>query len=151
MKDDKLESVAATPGLEKKRQFVEPDTKDFNPTSTKKRKVKKRNKVQMKDLVLGKGPIAAKGKYVKMLYQGFLMDGTQFDECQSRKKPLKFRLGTGQCIPGFDIGVEGMRVGGKRSIVIPPKLGYGTRGDPPTIPGNAELRFEIELVGVVLQ
>lgn len=142
-KEDPLEKLA--PGKRVKATPVDDAKAMMVPK--KAQTIKKVKGVSIEDLVIGKGAVAKNGKNVKMLYQGFLMNGTQFDECQSRKKPFKFRLGIGECIKGFDIGVEGMRVGGKRRIVIPAKMGYGQRGAPPTIPGNAALRFEIELVG----
>lgn len=144
------EKSSVDPSAAKKRAKASPvndEDKQAMPVPKKAQTIKKVKGVSIEDVLIGKGAIAKNGKNVKMLYQGFLMNGTKFDECQSRKKPFKFRLGIGECIKGFDIGVEGMRVGGKRRIVIPAKLGYGQRGAPPTIPGNAALRFEIELVG----
>jgi FKBP-type peptidyl-prolyl cis-trans isomerase len=75
-----------------------------------------------------------------------LTNGKQFDASQNRKKPFSFRHGIGDVIKGMDIGIEGMRSGGKRTITIPSKLGYGKSGAPPTIPGNSTLVFDIELL-----
>ena len=97
---------------------------------------------------LGKGPVAAKGRKVSILYDGRLINGKRFDKNDNRKHPFKFRLGVGEVIKGMDRGVEGMRVGGKRRLTIPAKLGYGTQGAPPDIPRNATLIFDIEVLKV---
>ena len=81
-------------------------------------------------------------------YTGWLLDGTKFDSSLDRGKPLSFVLGKGQVIQGWDKGVQGMKVGGKRKLTVPPELGYGTRGFPGAIPPNATLVFEVELLGV---
>ncbi len=99
------------------------------------------------DLVEGTGPSAHSGMSAKVHYTGWLKNGTEFDTSRSRG-PFQFRLGAGQVIPGWDEGLIGMKVGGKRKLVIPPHLGYGDRGSPPVIPPEAELTFEIELLGV---
>jgi len=99
------------------------------------------------DLVIGKGAQVKPGHEIKVQYIGRLVtNGKVFD--QSRGKPFGFKLGAGQVIKGWDIGVQGMKVGGKRKITIPPSLGYGTDGSPPQIPPNAALEFEIEIVGM---
>ncbi len=99
------------------------------------------------DLVEGTGPSAHSGMTAKVHYTGWLKNGTEFDSSKSRG-PFQFRMGGGQVIPGWDEGLIGMMVGGKRRLVIPPHLGYGDRGSPPIIPPDAELTFEIELLGV---
>jgi FKBP-type peptidyl-prolyl cis-trans isomerase FkpA len=81
-------------------------------------------------------------------YTGWLKDGTKFDSSLDRNEPLHFELGESGIIQGWNEGVAGMKVGGKRKLVIPPELGYGSRGRPPKIPPNAELTFEIELLSI---
>ncbi len=88
------------------------------------------------------------GKTVSVHYTGKLTDGTKFDSSLDRGDPFSFRLGAGQVIKGWDQGVAGMKVGGKRLLTIPPELGYGQRGFPGAIPPNSTLVFEVELLGV---
>ncbi len=100
------------------------------------------------DIVVGEGDEAVSGKRVKVHYTGTLTDGKKFDSSHDRRQPFGFMLGAGEVIKGWDQGVAGMRVGGKRKLVIPPELGYGPRGYPPVIPPNATLVFEVELLAV---
>ncbi|OQR78855.1 peptidyl-prolyl cis-trans isomerase FKBP2-like [Tropilaelaps mercedesae] len=88
------------------------------------------------------------GDMLFMHYTGALEDGTKFDSSYDRGKPLSFTLGSGQVIRGWDQGLLGMCVGEKRKLVIPPEMGYGSGGAPPTIPGDAMLIFEVELVKI---
>jgi peptidylprolyl isomerase/FKBP-type peptidyl-prolyl cis-trans isomerase FkpA len=104
-------------------------------------------KPKIEDLVKGAGPEAVRGKTVEVHYTGWLTDGKQFDSSVGAS-PFSFRLGAGEVIEGWDRGVAGMKVGGKRKLTLPPELGYGTRGAPPDIPPNATLVFEVELLGV---
>ncbi|TMW68719.1 hypothetical protein Poli38472_006187 [Pythium oligandrum] len=101
--------------------------------------------VTIEETAVGKGQPVQRGKKVSILYRGRLENGKQFDANQNRKKPFSFRHGIGDVIKGMDIGIEGMRAGGKRTITIPGHLGYGRQGAPPSIPGNATLIFDIEL------
>jgi FKBP-type peptidyl-prolyl cis-trans isomerase len=101
------------------------------------------------DLKKGDGAEAKKGKRVYVHYTGWLKNGKKFDSSLDRKEPFDFRLGAGEVIKGWDEGVAGMKVGGKRKLIIPPELGYGERGTPDgAIPPNSELTFEVELLKV---
>ncbi len=99
------------------------------------------------DILNGEGDEASVGQTVSVNYTGTLEDGTQFDTSIGRA-PFSFTLGVGRVIKGWDEGVVGMKVGGKRKLIIPPELGYGTRGAGNVIPANATLIFEIELLKV---
>ena len=96
----------------------------------------------------GKGAVAEKGKTVSVHYTGTLTDGSKFDSSVDRKKPIEFPLGTGAVIKGWDEGIEGMKVGEKRKLTIPPDLAYGPGGRPPVIPPSATLLFDVELMDV---
>lgn len=100
------------------------------------------------DLVVGTGAEAKAGQKVEVHYTGTLTNGSKFDSSLDRGRPFGFKLGAGQVIKGWDQGVAGMRVGGKRKLTIPPELGYGAGGYPPVIPPNSTLIFEVELLSV---
>lgn len=101
----------------------------------------------IEDLVVGTGATAATGDTVTVHYLGTLQNGTKFDSSYDRNQPYVFRIGAGQVIAGWDQGLPGMRVGGRRKLTIPPSLAYGTSGYGP-IPPNATLVFEIELLSI---
>jgi len=100
------------------------------------------------DVVVGKGAEAKAGDVVVVHYVGKLLDGTEFDSSKKHGKPFDFPLGAGRVIKGWDEGVAGMKVGGKRKLVIPPSLGYGARGAGGAIPPNATLVFDVELLEI---
>jgi FKBP-type peptidyl-prolyl cis-trans isomerase FkpA len=102
----------------------------------------------IQDTTLGAGAAAASGQTVNVHYTGWLAGGRKFDSSRERDDPFKFRLGAGQVIRGWDEGVKGMRVGGKRKLTIPPDMGYGAAGAQGVIPPNATLVFDVELLKV---
>ncbi len=104
--------------------------------------------MEQTDITVGNGAEAVAGKQVKVHYTGTFTDGKKFDSSVDRGEPFAFVLGAGRVIRGWDQGVAGMKVGGKRKLVIPPDLAYGARGMPPVIPPNSTLVFEVELLGV---
>jgi FKBP-type peptidyl-prolyl cis-trans isomerase FkpA len=106
------------------------------------------NELQIEELTVGSGTEATKGTMVSVHYTGWLTDGKKFDSSLDRNDPFEFQLGAGYVIQGWDQGVQGMKIGGKRKLTIPAHLGYGARGAGGAIPPNATLVFEVELLGV---
>ncbi|MFT3693288.1 MAG: FKBP-type peptidyl-prolyl cis-trans isomerase [Kofleriaceae bacterium] len=108
--------------------------------------------LQFEDTQVGTGPSPQPGQQCSMHYTGWLyvngQKGSKFDSSLDRGSPFAFAIGKGQVIKGWDEGVAPMKVGGKRTLIIPPELGYGARGYPPVIPANSTLLFEVELLGV---
>ena len=106
------------------------------------------NGLKYQDLKVGDGTLAESGSSVSVHYTGWLTDGTKFDSSVDRGQPFNFRLGAGQVIRGWDEGVKGMRVGGKRKLTIPPDLGYGSRGAGGAIGPNETLVFVVDAVSI---
>ena len=102
----------------------------------------------IEELEVGTGAEATAGQQVQVHYTGWLTDGKKFDSSKDRNDPFVFGLGARQVIAGWDVGVQGMKVGGKRKLTIPASLGYGARGAGGVIPPNATLVFEVELLAV---
>lgn len=105
--------------------------------------------LKITDECVGNGKVAEKGKKILVHYRGTLENGKQFDSSYDRGEPLKFTLGIGQVIKGWDDGILGMKVGGKRNLFIPADLGYGSRGAGNVIPPNSNLIFDCELIDVL--
>ena len=103
--------------------------------------------LQYREDAVGEGREARAGDTVSVHYTGTLQNGSKFDSSRDRGQPLQFPLGAGHVIKGWDEGVAGMKIGGRRTLVIPPELGYGARGVGP-IPPNSTLLFDVELVGI---
>jgi len=102
----------------------------------------------IEDTVVGEGAAAASGRDVTVHYAGWLADGTQFDSSREKQDPFEFTLGKSEVMAGWEEGLNGMRVGGTRKLVVPPQLAYGEEGAGDTIPPNATLTFEVELLAV---
>ncbi len=140
-----LATVAVTPACS--RSPDEP-TSTFKPAEGKPLPPPP-TKLEIEDPVVGTGREAKTGDTVHMQYTGTLMNGTKFDSSYDHGgTPFKFTIGKGEVIKGWDQGVPGMKVGGKRKLRIPPELGYGAAGSPPNIPPNAGLQFDVELVSI---
>lgn len=121
---------------------------DNSTTSGSQQTTADKKELIKEDILVGKGEEAVNGKKVTVNYLGTLEDGAKFDSSYDRKQPFEFTLGEGSVIPGWELGVLGMKEGGKRKLTIPSDLGYGQAGSPPVIPPNATLVFEIELLKV---
>ena len=104
--------------------------------------------LKISDETKGSGNPVKTGDTVSVHYTGYLTDGAKFDSSLDRNTPFEFTVGAGRVIPGWEEGLVGMQVGGKRSLLVPPELAYGVQGYPPIIPGNATLRFDIELLAI---
>jgi FKBP-type peptidyl-prolyl cis-trans isomerase len=128
----------------------EPGERDFTPASASPAAPEPPgpSSLEIQDDVVGTGKACASGDTVSVHYTGTLMGGAKFDSSRDRNKPFDFKIGAGSVIKGWDQGVVGMKVGGKRKLVIPSALGYGEKGSPPKIPPNAGLKFDIELLAI---
>jgi FKBP-type peptidyl-prolyl cis-trans isomerase len=130
----------------KRVQTVRPNTKA--PTKVTGEGFKTDSGLQYWDIKIGLGPLAKAGDNVKVHYTGWLTTGKKFDSSVDANQPYEFTLGQGEVIKGWDEGVAGMKVGGKRQLRIPPDLAYGEAGHPPQIPENATLVFDVQLLAV---
>ena len=136
------QATAAAPATAEKEPSTPP------PGKTTVKTTPNATTLQKTDLKVGTGKEAKAGQSVTVHYRGTLTDGTKFDASYDRGEPFTFNLGAGEVIKGWDQGVVGMKEGGKRKLVIPGDLAYGPMGSPPTIPPNATLVFEVELLKV---
>ena len=139
-------AVFAQTPTHKRIQTVRPNTNA--PTKVTGDGVKTDSGLQYWDIKMGLGPLAKSGDHVKVHYTGWLTTGKKFDSSVDAKQPYQFTLGQGEVIKGWDEGVAGMKVGGKRQLRIPPELAYGEAGHPPQIPENATLIFDVQLLAV---
>jgi FKBP-type peptidyl-prolyl cis-trans isomerase len=120
----------------------------FGDDEKEKKVITTKSGLKYQDELEGNGAEAKAGDSVSVHYTGWLKDGTKFDSSRDRNKPFEFELGAGRVIKGWDEGVAGMKVGGKRKLIIPSDLAYGDRGHPPVIPAKAELTFDVELLKI---
>lgn len=145
-------AVAVGGGLFWQRSYTKsqaPEQSTYKqPTNVKEETPVQPNQLQVTDEKVGNGAEAVAGKKVSVHYTGTLQNGTKFDSSVDRGQPFEFTLGSGQVIKGWDQGVAGMKVGGKRKLVIPADLAYGSQSPSPSIPPNSTLLFDIELLAV---
>lgn len=136
--------AVAIPACSQKETKTVPETRQTLPENGK--SVTTASGLIYTDLVVGNGPSPTPGKQVKVHYTGWLENGTKFDSSLDHGQPFVFTIGAGQVIPGWDEGVMTMKTGGKRKLIIPPQLGYGSAGAGGVIPPDATLIFEVELL-----
>jgi FKBP-type peptidyl-prolyl cis-trans isomerase len=130
------------------KQAAKSDKKADGPTAVTGKPTTTTSGLEYWDIKKGSGKLAEKGKKVSVHYTGWLTNGKEFDSSRDAGEPIQFNLGTGEVIKGWDEGIAGMKVGGKRQLRISPALGYGARGAGSAIPPNATLVFDVELMGV---
>ena len=102
----------------------------------------------IEDTIVGEGAIASSGQDITVHYEGWFADGKQFDSSKEKNDPFEFTLGKREVMDGWEEGLQGMRVGGTRKLIVPPQLAYGQAGAGDTIPPNATLTFEVELLSI---
>jgi peptidylprolyl isomerase len=134
--------------LAQSKKAAKSDKKADGPTAVTGKPITTTSGLEYWDIKKGSGKLAEKGKKVSVHYTGWLTNGKEFDSSRDAGEPIQFDLGTGQVIKGWDEGIAGMKVGGKRQLRISPALGYGARGAGSAIPPNATLVFDVELMGV---
>jgi len=135
-------------GLVAQTKKAAPEKKPAGPTKVSGKPITTSSGLEYWEIKKGTGAPALAGKEVSVNYTGWLTNGKEFDSSLDSGEPIKFTLGVGQVIKGWDEGIAGMKVGGKRQLRIPPALAYGSRGAPPSIPPNATLVFDVELMAV---
>jgi len=140
-------SMQAAPQKDKKKKEPAAPRTPATPWIAKGEPITTRSDLKYWDLVVGQGFEAVRGKRVKVHYSGYFLTGQKFDSSVDRGEPLEFRLGEGQVIRGWDEGIAGMKIGGKRKLRIPPHLAYGRDGFG-GVPPNATLTFDVELLEV---
>lgn len=145
---DKNSKKTRTAKKPKKETKPVKEEKTKGPTATKGREVTTASGLEYVDLKVGEGPSPEAGRRVTVHYTGWLKSGKKFDSSLDHGEPFTFVIGVGQVIKGWDEGVFSMKVGGKRKLIIPAKLGYGSGGAGGVIPPNATLIFEVELLKV---
>ncbi len=138
-------ALAQTAAQKPKVQVV-PNTKA--PSKVTGEGTKTDSGLQYWEIRVGTGQVAKDGDHVKVHYTGWLTTGKKFDSSVDAHSPFDFTIGKGDVIKGWDEGVAGMKVGGKRQLRIPPELAYGAAGSPPVIPANATLIFDVQLLGI---
>ena len=143
----RLASLVLFAALAACSKVSEPGTSEFKPSEAPP-ETPGPTKLESVDEKVGTGAEAKTGSAVKVHYTGTLMNGTKFDSSRDRNEPFGFTLGKGEVIKGWDQGVVGMKVGGKRKLTIPYDLAYGEAGSPPSIPPKAALKFDVELLDV---
>ncbi|XP_066153775.1 46 kDa FK506-binding nuclear protein [Euwallacea fornicatus] len=143
--DEDEESETEAPQVTTTKQKPKKESEAKQGTSEKKQKQTLKGGVIVEDLVEGNGPPAKAGRFVTVYYEGRLQKNNKLFDSTSKGPGFKFRLGGGEVIKGWDVGLVGMKVGGKRKIVCPPQAGYGAKGSPPAIPPNSTLVFTVTL------
>lgn len=140
-------ALASTSAIGCSKKVDEPAESQFKPSAAPPEPPGP-TKLELEDELVGSGAEAKSGDTVRVHYTGTLMSGKKFDSSRDRDEPFEFKLGAGSVIKGWDEGVVGMKVGGKRKLVIPYDKAYGEAGHPPNIPPKAALKFDVELIEI---